>query len=90
MLAFYYSENTGKNLLSPLSGFVNCDEILGSNSPSGHVATIIFQNEASGQHATAWCSILTLEPCCSFARHVVGKMEIHSLFAHHYAQPRYV
>ena len=46
------------------------------------------QNEASGQYTTGWCSILTLGPCCSFARHVVGKMEIYSVFAHHYAQPR--
>lgn len=59
MLAFYYSENTGKNLLSPLSCFVNCDEILGSNSPSGHVATIIFGATSKwGKRSTCNCLVL--------------------------------
>ena len=29
-------------------------------------------------------------PCCSFARHLVGKMVIHCSFAHHEAQPSYI
>ena len=36
------------------------------------------------QKTTGWCST----PCCSFARHLAGKVIIHCSFAHHQAQPR--
>ena len=44
---------------------------------------LVETNQDQSQTTWSWLVGAQPQPCCSFARHLVGKMVIHCSFAHH-------